>query len=90
MPDASKFHLIAIWLLASRSGNKILFDSKWVARRINANDDVDLQLLVDRGFIVLDQELHSPEQNASAPIATRLSGEEERRDRDRDRISVDR
>jgi hypothetical protein len=75
LPDATKMHLIAIWLLASRSENKIPFDPKWVGRRINANDAVNLQLLVDRGFILLDQPLQTTEHVASNPIAERLSRE---------------
>ena len=55
LPDASKAHLIAIWLLASRYENEIPFDSEWVARRINATDPVDLKGLAEGGFIVLDQ-----------------------------------
>ena len=76
LPDASKMHLIAIWLLASRSANKIPFDPKWVARRINANDPVNLQLLADRKFILLDQDVQGVEQDASAPLAKCLSREE--------------
>ena len=77
LPDASKMHLIAIWLLASRSENKIPFDPKWISKRINATERVDLQLLVDRGFIVLDQELHNTEQVASTMLAECLSRERE-------------
>lgn len=70
LPDASKMHLIAIWLLASRSDNKIPYDPKWVSGRINATEPVDLDLLVTRGFIVLDQE---EQQVASTPPAKRLT-----------------
>lgn len=77
LPDASKMHLIAIWLLASRSENKIPLDPAWVTRRINANTKVDLPLLAERGFIVIDQELHSVEQDASKPLAKCLSRERE-------------
>lgn len=79
LPDASKMHLIAIWLLASRSENKIPFDPKWVSNRINATEPVDLVLLAKRGFIVVDQEC---EQSAIEPLAeclTREEGETEER-----------
>lgn len=56
LPDASKAHLFAIWLLASRYDNQIPYDSEWVARRINATSPVDLVLLAGAGFIVLDQD----------------------------------
>jgi len=69
LPDAAKWHLVAIWLLASRSGNKIPFDSNWVARRINATGTVDLDLLATHGFIVIDQALQTTEHDASTPLA---------------------
>ncbi len=55
LPDASKAHLLAIWLLASRYDNKIPYDSEWVSRRINATEPVDLDALAKGGFIVADQ-----------------------------------
>ncbi len=56
LPDASKGHLLAIWLLASRHDNVLPLDPKWVAGRINANSPVDLNILRDGGFIVFNQE----------------------------------
>lgn len=56
LQDASKMHLIAIWLLASRSDNRIPYDSEWVSRRINATDPVDLDTLVKAGFIEIEQD----------------------------------
>lgn len=81
LPDASKMHLVAIWLLASRSENKIPYDQGWVARRINATEKVDLKLLADRGFIIVDQQLQTTEQDASNTLALCLPrdrGEAER------------
>ncbi len=77
LQDASKLHLIAIWLLASRSENKLPYDPKWIAKRINATDKVDLDGLLDSGFIVLNQELQSLAQDASAALAKRLPRERE-------------
>lgn len=76
LPDASKMHLVAIWLLASRSDNKIPYDPKWVGRRINASDPVDLDILLKRGFILSDQELHISEHIASNALADCLPREE--------------
>lgn len=55
LPDASKAHLVAIWLLASRFKNKIPLDGNWVAQRINATSTVDLSLLEKAGFIEFNQ-----------------------------------
>lgn len=77
LPDASKMHLIAIWLLASRSDNKIPYDPTWVARRINATEPVNLAALAQAGFIVTDQPLQTMEQVAIKPLAKCLSRERE-------------
>ena len=62
LQDASKMHLCAIWLLASRTDNKIPWDSEWIAKRINATAEVDLNSLQDAGFI----ELVGPASNTLA------------------------
>ena len=69
LPDASKWHLVAIWLLASRSNNEIPFDPDWVARRINAASPVDLSDLEKRGFIIASQHVNG---HASDALADRL------------------
>lgn len=69
LPDASKMHLIAIWLLASRSNNKIPYDPEWIGRRINATCQVDLDVLERYEFIVVDQEVRNEKQDASATLA---------------------
>ena len=61
LPDASKLHLVAIWLLASRFDNRVPHDPGWIARRINASERVDLSLLQARGFITVN--------DGSAPLA---------------------
>mgnify|MGYP001570175055 CR=1 FL=1 len=56
LPDAAKGHLLCIWLLASRSGNKLPFDPVWIARKISAKSPVNLVILADSGFIVSENE----------------------------------
>ncbi len=83
LQDASKMHLIAIWLLASRSANKIPYDPEWISKRINATDPVDLAALQQAGFIIVDQELQGSEQvasNALAECLPRERGETEKKD----------
>lgn len=55
LPDASKWHLVAIWLLASRTGNEIPLDPVWVQKRICASEVVDLTILKNAGFIEFNQ-----------------------------------
>ena len=70
LPDASKAHLLCIWLLASRTGNNINPDPRWIGRKIGANSDVDIDLLVKSGFLLLNQPLQDVEQDASKVIQT--------------------
>ena len=64
LPDASKWHLVAIWLLASRSDNEIPADTKWIAGHIGATEQVDLTPLQQAGFIVASRALADGAQGA--------------------------
>lgn len=77
LQDASKLHLVLIWLLASRSENKLPYDPAWIGKRINASETVNLDALCAAGFIVTDQPLHNAEQDASDLLAKRLPRERE-------------
>ena len=51
LQDASKAHLMLIWLLAAQMDNAIPADSRWVSQRIGVSGDVDLELLQSLNFI---------------------------------------
>jgi hypothetical protein len=51
LPDAAKWHLIGIFLLASRHANRIPADPAWLARQVSACDAIDLGVLERSGFI---------------------------------------
>lgn len=53
LQDASKAHLMLIWLLASQMDNKIPYDDVWIGRKIGATDHVDIKSLIDSGFLFL-------------------------------------
>ena len=55
LPDSSKGHLMLIWVIGSQLRNRILFDSKYVAQVIGASTKVDLEGLVDAGFLELEE-----------------------------------
>lgn len=96
LPDASKAHLISIWLLASRTANKIPNNSRWIANKINATEDVDIDLLVKAGFLERmfneNNELHKAEQDASKlqhkAEQDACLEREERREEERDNTSA--
>jgi len=51
LDDATKWHIVAIWLLASRHNNRLPFDPAWIGHRINAQTPVDLDRLISLDFI---------------------------------------
>lgn len=77
LQDASKAHLLAIWMLASRTNNKLPLDSRWIGNKISATEEVDLQALMGAGFLVEYQEDTECKQDASTVQAKRSP--EERR-----------
>ncbi len=82
LPDASKFHLVAIWLLASRTNNKIPADPRWIANKISATGKVDIKILIKHGFLKKveeNQQLPDTEQDASNALAARKQNAIERR-----------
>lgn len=72
LQDASKMHLVAIWLLASRSDNRVPADPAWISKRINATDHVDLSRLVSAGFIDIVDEDNQPLPIAEHPASKSL------------------
>lgn len=52
LSDVSKAHLIGLFLLASRTSNRIPADPAWIAQRIQAREPVNLSELLENGFIV--------------------------------------
>ena len=80
LQDASKMHLCAIWLLASRTGNKIPYDAEWIAKKIDATSNVDLAALEYAGFIELTGDASDSLATCkqSAPPETERERESER------------
>jgi len=51
LQDASKAHLVLIWLLASQTENKIPNDPTWIQKKIGSEKKPDTKLLIDEGFL---------------------------------------
>lgn len=66
LPDSRKWHLIGIFLLASRHNNRVPRDPHWVSRKIGAQVPVDLGLLERAGFLVM---LEGPLPEKEPPLA---------------------
>jgi len=82
LPDASKAHLLCIMLLASRTNNKIKADIRWIKRKIGANDNIDLDILLKSGFIELIQPLTESEHDASNLLQSQFHKKRERQSRE--------
>lgn len=54
LQDASKLHLMLIWLLASRNNNKLPLNPMWIQQRLGVDSSVDLLELIEAGFLVED------------------------------------
>ena len=70
LQDASKAHLMLLWLLASQSNNRIPYDEKWIARKINTTAPIDLQTLIAQGFLEVEQdasETLAPRKQSAMP-----------------------
>ena len=82
LPDAAKYHMVGLWLLASRTDNHIPADPEFIASRINAKTPVDLSALLASGFIENDSAcdmLASGKHADSEPQAKCLTETEQRR-----------
>ena len=80
LPDTTKWHLVGIFLLASKQGNRIPGDARWVQKKIAARTRVDLNALLAAGFIEEDASTVLAEAEQVA-IPEKESESEERRER---------
>lgn len=78
--DAAKGHLLCIWMLASRTGNKMPYDEKWVSKKIGATTKVNLKALCDAGFLKLEQDASKTLQGGEQDATTNVPSEEKRRE----------
>ena len=56
LQDASKLHLMLIWLLASQLDNRIPADTDWLKRKLGVKGKVDIKPLIKSGFIEMEQD----------------------------------
>jgi hypothetical protein len=76
LQDASKMHLMGIWVLASKCDNRVPADPEWIAKRIGANTPVNLEVLINAGFLLRLQRA-SDSLDESKQSATQSRGETE-------------
>lgn len=60
LQDASKAHLMLLWVLASKMNNRIPNDSVFLAEKLGATSQVNVQELIDQGFVDLSEDDSKP------------------------------
>ena len=70
LKDKTKAHLMLLWALAAGNEGVIPHDPKFLAARINATEPIDIESLIDAGFLV-PQEGGEP---APAPAPQKTNG----------------
>ncbi|MAR93339.1 MAG: hypothetical protein CML06_21055 [Pseudomonadales bacterium] len=68
LADQEKFHLLGIYLLASRQNNKLPMDPGWIKKKIDADSEVNLHKLIELGFIelILDSDAIAESKHAAS------------------------
>ena len=84
LPDATKAHLLLIWLLAARCDNRIPYDAEWIAQRIGVQaENLQIERLVEGGwlFVRTDAEVRTdPVRNGQGVRTDPVAPEEKRRE----------
>jgi hypothetical protein len=82
LPDATKAHLLLIWVLASQLSGRVPAEPKWLQSKIGAKSLPDIALLISAGFLLPEQDdsnaLAERKQDASVVLALARSQEERR------------
>ena len=88
LPSASKWHLVGLFLLASRYENKIPYDLPWITGELKATEAIDVDELVIAGFVTVSDArnaLAPRKHRASKPLAARKQNAMPERERERER-----
>ena len=60
LQDASKAHLMLLWVLASKMDNRIPYDLAFLSKKLGTTSPIDIEELVLQGFIELSQDDSTP------------------------------
>jgi hypothetical protein len=85
LDDASRYHLIGIWLLASRNRNRLPFDARWIRNQLAANSNVNLDKLAQGGFLNVFNETTPNSASNMLAEPEHLASLEKRREEKRER-----
>lgn len=71
LQDASKAHLMLLWLLATEYDNRIPCDPEWLGRKLEAQSPINLDELVSAGFVEVYEADGTLVNGASDVLASR-------------------
>lgn len=55
LPDASKAHLMLIWVYASQHNGQVPHDSKFLEKKLSC-ENINIDLLISHGFLLCTQD----------------------------------
>src|SRR3990167_6574258 len=67
LKDKTKAHLMLIWVLAAGTEGRIPNDARFIASKISAAEAVDLEVMIEAGFLIHDGDAPAPEPPADEP-----------------------
>lgn len=60
LQDASKAHLMLIWLFASQREGRIPNDPAFLKKKLGLKSEPNIQILIDQGFLIVEQVASDP------------------------------
>jgi hypothetical protein len=82
LQDASKAHLMLIWLFASQFGGRIPDDPEFLRDKLSLKKPPDLKNLVAQGLLIPEQDASNVLQNNASNVLALARSREERREED--------
>jgi hypothetical protein len=79
LQDASKAHLMLLWVLASKSENRVPYDLDWIQQKLQATEPIDVEVLVLQGFVEVSQDDSKPLASRKQIVTTERETETEKR-----------
>jgi hypothetical protein len=70
LQDASKVHLVLIWLLASQMDNRVPDDIEWLKGQLGTRQKINLEELKTAGFIIPINDVADCKQDASVSLSS--------------------
>lgn len=70
LPDETKFHFIGLMLLAVQMFNRLPNNSAFLLQKLSATSEINIDLLLDKGFLIAFKSLKKKKKSASTNTAS--------------------